>query len=155
MKSIKMRPKKIYLLLTLTTLFVFSPKIFAQKDLQISKVFETYGKKKGVVMTVLSGEMLKEYDFTFFKSITIKNDPSAATFIRQCLKIDEEGAKKIKQVVVDGVPASIYLRLPPKGQEHRLILFNETIKPARQLTLIYIESEKDSEDVLNIILKKK
>lgn len=136
-------------------LIAFSPRLYAQNDLQINKTFEIYGKKKGVVMVSLSGEVLKEYDLDLFKSITIKNNPSAADFIRKCLKEDEDGAKKIKQVVVNGVPTSIYLRLPRKGKEYRLILFNESFRPAEQSTLIYIESKIDSEDVLNIILKKK
>lgn len=150
-----MKPKNIYLLLAFVAFLVFSPVLYAQKDLQISKVFDIYGKKKGVVMVSLSGEMLSDYDFDLFKSITIKNSPSAADFVRKCIKLDGEGAKKIKQVVVNGVPTSIYLRLPRKGKEYRLILFNESFKPVEQLTLIYIESEKDSEDVLNIILKNK
>lgn len=150
-----MKPKNIYLLLAFSTFLALTPALYAQKDLQISKVFDIYGKKKGVVMVSLSGEMLSGYDFKLFKSITIKNNPSAADFVRKCIKQDGEGAKKIKQVVVNGVPTSIYLRLPRKGQEYRLILFNESFKPAEQVILIYIESEKDSEDVLNIILKKK
>jgi len=150
-----MKQKNIYVFLALAAYIAFSPRLYAQNDLQINKVFETYGKKKGVVMVSLSGEMLNDYDFDLFKSITINDNPSAADFVRNCLKQDGKGAKKIKQVVVNGVPTSIYLRLPRKGKEYRLILFKESFKPAEQLTLIYIESEVDSEDVLNIILKKK
>jgi hypothetical protein len=68
---------------------------------------------------------------------------------------DEAAARKVKQVVVSGVPTSIYLQLPKKGQLYRLILFNETRKGEQKVTLIYIESETDSEDILKFILKKK
>lgn len=129
--------------------------LFAQKDLQISKVFDTYGERKGVVMVDLTGEILDGYDFALFKSITIKNDKSAADFIRKCLAKDEEGAKKVKQVVASGIPTSIYLQLPRKGKYSRLILFNENMRPEHIITLIYIESENESEDVLKLILKKK
>ena len=131
------------------------PKLQAQSDLQISKVFDQYGERKGVVMVELSDEMLDGYDFSLFKSITIKNNPAAADFIRKCLLKDEQGAKKVKQVVANGVPTSIYLQLPRKGEFYRLILFNETFKPEHKITLIYIESKNDSEDVLKLILKKK
>jgi len=135
--------------------FGILPKLQAQSDLQISKVFDQYGERKGVVMVELSNEMLDGYDFSLFKSITIKNNPAAADFIRKCLIKDELGAKKVKQVVANGVPTSIYLQLPRKAELYRLILFNETFKPENMITLIYIESKNDSEDVLKLILKKK
>lgn len=135
--------------------FGFIPTLKAQTDLQISRVFDQYGEKKGVVMVELTDEMLNGYDFSLFKSITIKNNPAAADFIRKCLAKDEIGAKKVKQVVANGTPTSIYLQLPRKGQLSRLILFNEIFRPEQKITLIYIESKNDSEDVLKLILKKK
>ncbi len=130
-------------------------KLQAQNDLQISKVFDQYGDQKGVVMVELSEEMLDGFDFNLFKSITISNNPSAVEFIRKCITKDELGAKKVKQVVANGVPTSIYLQLPRNGEFYRLILFNESFKPEHKITLIYIESKNDSEDVLKLILKKK
>lgn len=127
----------------------------AQNDLQISKVFEQYGEKRGVTMVELTDEALDGYDFSLFKSITITNNEKAADFIRKCLTKDEAGAKKVKQVVVNGIPTSIYLQLPRKGNLYRLILFNETFKPEQKITLVYIESRNDSENLLRLILKKK
>lgn len=129
--------------------------VFAQSDLQISKAFEQYGNKKGSVYVELTNEALGNYDFSLFKSLTISNNAQAADLIRHCLAKDEAGARKVKQVVVSGVPTSIYLQLPKKGQLYRLILFNETRKGEQKVTLIYIESETDSEDILKFILKKK
>ena len=146
---------KKYLIMLLIGGFGILPKLQAQSDLQISKVFDQYGERKGVVMVELSDEMLDGYDFSLFKSITIKNNRAAADFIRKCLIKDELGAKKVKQVVANGVPTSIYLQLPRKGEFYRLILFNETFKPEHKITLIYIQSKNDTEDVLKLILKKK
>ena len=39
---------------------------------------------------------------TRYKSITIKNDPEALRFTRQCLETDQRGARKIKEVTDDG-----------------------------------------------------
>jgi len=150
-----MRSIKKYFILMLLVGFVAVPGLKAQNDLQISKVFDQYGERKGVVMVELADEMLDGYDFSLFKSITIKNNPTAAEFIRKCLQKDQVGAKKVKQVVANGVPTSIYLQLPRKGQLYRLILFNEVLNAERKITLIYIESKNDSEDVLKLILKKK
>jgi hypothetical protein len=133
----------------------FSANLSAQSDLEINKVFEKYGKQQGTVLVEMSREMLKGYDFTFYKSIMASGNKEAGDFARQCLEIDQKGAKKVKQVVSNGVLSSIYLQLPKKGKYFRLVLFNEATSPERKMTLIYIESEKDSEEILKIILKKK
>lgn len=150
-----MNSMKKYLMVLLIGGFGLSPNLQAQSDLQISKVFDQYGVQKGVVMVELSNEMLGDYNFSQFKSITIKNNPAASDFIRKCMAKDELGAKKVKQVVANGIPTSIYLQLPRKDNLYRLILFNESVKEERTTTLIYIESKNDSEDVLKLILKKK
>lgn len=150
-----MRPIKLLFALILFTAFSGISGIQAQEDLEIKKAFDLYGEKKGVVMVELTDEMLDGYDFSLFKSLMIKENREAADYIRKCLKKDEVGAKKVKQVVANGVPTSIYLQLPRKKELYRLILFNETSNPEHKITLIYIESKNDSEDVLKLILKKK
>ena len=148
--------KKVkYLILTLLMAVGFTANLSAQNDLAINKVFERYGKQKGSVMVEMSREMLKEYDFTYYKSIVTTDNKEAADFARECLEVDQKGAKKVKQVVSNGVLSSIYLQLPQKGEYFRLVLFNETITPERKMTLIYIESEKDSEEILQISLKRR
>ena len=149
--------KKIrkYLIFTLFLIVGFTANLNAQSDLEINKVFEQYGKKRGSVLVEMSREMLEDYDFTYYKSIVTTSNKEAADFARRCLAVDEKGAKKVKQVVSNGVDTSIYLQLPPKDNYYRLVLFNETTLPEQKMTLIYIESEKDSEEILKFILKRK
>ena len=147
--------KKIGLLLLIAMAFAFPCKLSAQQDLQISKVFDQYGKKQGVVMVQLTKEMLQGYDFSLFKSIVIKDDFAAIDFTRELITKDQEGAKKIKQVVQNGKVSSIILQLAPRGKENRLILYNESQGEKKEMTLIYIESELDVEKILTTILKKK
>ena len=149
------RSKKIYLSLLIVTVFAVPKQLNAQQDLQISKVFDQYGKKKGVVMVQLTKELLQDYNFSFFKSIVIKNNPEAIEFTRECIAKDREGAKKIKQVVQDGEVTSLILQLAPRGDENRLILYNETLEEKKEMTLIYIESKMDAEKIITMILKKK
>jgi hypothetical protein len=150
-----MRPIKMYLVLILLVGFAGIRNMQAQDDLEIKKAFDQFGNKKGVIMVELTDEMLHGYDFSLFKSLLIRDNREAAEYIRKYLKKDEVGAKKVKQVVANGVPTSIYLQLPRKKELYRLILFNETSNPEHKITLIYIESKNDSEDVLKLILKKK
>jgi hypothetical protein len=133
----------------------YSTTMMAQSDLEIRKVFEEYGNKKGVVMVELKGKMLEDYDFTAFKSISITNQTDAGDFIRKCLAKDEIGAKKVKQVVSSGKATSIILQLAPKNESNRLILFNESSGNPPKITLIYIESDSESDDVLKLVLRKK
>ena len=91
-----------YLGLILFFSHLLIPIVSAQSDLEIRKAFDQYGEKKGVVMVELTNELLAGYDFILFKSLTIKDDPSAANFIRKCLAQDEIGAKTVKQVVKNG-----------------------------------------------------
>lgn len=147
--------KKSYILIAIFALSGFAMQVNAQKGLNINEVFETYGKKKNAVMVSLTNEVLGDYEFSMFKSINIKNDPSAADFVREKISMDEKGAKKIKQVVSNGIVTSIYLHLPQRHEQNRLILFNEQFKPERQLILIYIESKNDTDDIMKILLKKK
>jgi len=144
-----------YLILTLLLAVGFTANLNAQSDLEINKVFEQYGKQKGSVLVEMSKELLKGYEFTYYKSIVTTNNKEAADFARKCLDVDQKGAKKVKQVISNGVLSSIYLQLPQKGKYYRLILFNETTSPERKMTLIYIESEKDSEEILQISLKRR
>ena len=144
-----------YLVLMLFWAIGLTAHMHAQSDLEINKVFEKYGRQKGSVLVEMSKEMLKGYDFTYYKSIVATGNKEAGDFARKCLEIDQKGAKRVKQVVSNGVLSSIYFQLPKKGKYFRLILFNETSDPERKMTLIYIESEKDSEEILKIILKKK
>ncbi len=144
-----------YVVLAMLVIVGFTANVKAQNDLEISKVFDKYGKQKGSVLVEMSKEMLEGYDFTYYKSIVTTGNKEAADFARQCLETDQKGAKKVKQVVSNGLLSSIYLQLPKKGKHFRLVLFNESPAPERKMTLIYIESEKDSEEILKIILKKK
>lgn len=126
----------------------------AQKDLKIQDVFIRYGKKKNVTMVELSNEMLETYGMTRYKSITIKNDPGALRFTRECLEADQRGARKIKEVTDDGGVVSAYYQLPGKDSDvNRFVLFKVNAKGT--ITLVYIEGELDSEDLITLLFTKK
>ncbi|MDR1224638.1 MAG: hypothetical protein LBL07_17435 [Tannerella sp.] len=125
-----------------------------QEDLHIKDVFRIYGKRKNVVMVELSKETLDIYDITFYKGITLKNDPEALAFIRKCLENDQQGAKKIKEVTSDGEIVSAYYQIAGKNcPVNRFILFK--VNPKGVITLIYIEGELDSDDLITILFTRK
>ena len=112
----------------------------AQKDLKIQDVFTRYGKKRNVTMVELSNEMLETYGMTRYKSITIK--------------ADQRGARKIKEVTDDGGVVSAYYQLPGKDPDvNRFVLFKVNSKGT--ITLVYIEGELDSDDLITLLFTKK
>lgn len=125
-----------------------------QKDLKIQDVFLRYGRKKNVTMVELSNEMLETYGMTRYKSITIKNDPDALRFTRQCLEADQKGARKIKEVTDDGGVVSAYYQLPGMEEDiNRFVLFKVNRKGV--ITLVYIEGDLDSDDLITLLFTKK
>lgn len=155
-----MRKIKYLLTLCLAALFLFPSGAMAtdaavqQKDLRIQDVFQRYGRKKNVTMVELSNEMLETYGMTRYKSITIKNDPDALIFTRQCLEADQKGARKIKEVTDDGGVISAYYQLPVKDADiNRFVLFKVNKKGV--ITLVYIEGDLDSDDLITILFTKK
>ena len=128
-----------------------------QDDLKIKDVFQIYGKNKNAVMVELSREIIDMYDVTYYKSITIpsKNDPNLLTFIRNCLKNDRDRARIIKEITSNGEIVSAYYQI--LGEENskinRFILFN--VNQKNEITLIYIEGQLDSNDLITILLTTK
>ncbi|WP_102409175.1 hypothetical protein [Parabacteroides bouchesdurhonensis] len=153
-----MKQIKYVFVLLLITAFSLQPDSLSaagmQKDLKIQDVFVRYGKKKNVTMVELSNEMLETYGMTRYKSITIKQDNEALAFVRSCLEADQKGARKIKEVTDDGGVVSAYYQLPGKDEDiNRFVLFKVNKKGV--VTLVYIEGDLDSDDLITLLFTKK
>ena len=48
----------------------------------------------------MSGKVLKDYDLSKYRSITINYDKAIFNEIQECIEEDKEGAHKIKEVIV-------------------------------------------------------
>ena len=85
---------------------------------------------------------------------TKQYDPEALRFTRQCLEADQRGARKIKEVTDDGGVVSAYYQLPGKDPDvNRFVLFKVNSKGT--ITLVYIEGELDSDDLITLLFTKK
>ena len=131
----------------LTIALICSATIFcnAQNGLAIRDVFERYGRQRGVTMVEISGESFGGYKLSLFKSLSVGNNSSISDFIRQCIDKDRRNA----------VVRSILLDLPRQGKMSRLILYNDDSHSKNAITLIYIETEENGDDILKFILKEK
>ncbi len=126
---------------------------FAQKQLAIDKIFEKYGKQKGSTMVVLSDDVIKTYHLDFYKSITLPNDKERSNEIQLSLETDKKQAKKIKEVISNGIIYSGYYQLPTEDKlKNRYILFK--ISDNTTATLIYMEGDIESEEIVNMLFIK-
>lgn len=135
-------------------LLAISANAAAQQGLQISSVFQKYGKEKGVTMVELSNEMLEAYQMTLYRSLVFKDVSYALPTILRCLEADKKKAKKVKEVVNGGQIQSGYYQLPQlKEDVNRFILFKTGKKGSA--TLIYIEGDLDADDLVTMLFMKK
>ena len=105
-------------------------------------------------MVELSNEMLETYGMTRYKSITIKDDPEALRFTRQCLEADQRGSTQDQGGDRRRGVVSAYYQLPGKDPDvNRFVLFKVNSKGT--ITLVYIEGELDSDDLITLYFTKK
>jgi len=134
-------------------LLMFSLGVHAQKGLQIATLFQQYGKQEGTTYVELSKMLSKNWDITHYKSLKLKKAEKALPDIYRCLEADRIHARKIKEVLTDGRIQSGYYQLPPlQGKTNRFILFR--LGKKGEATLIYIEGEIDSDDLVTLIFSK-
>ncbi|MCD8182353.1 MAG: hypothetical protein LUE99_03870 [Bacteroides sp.] len=134
-------------------LLLGSTGLYAQQGLQIASVFQKYGNQKGTTYMELSKTLFKEWDIDHYKSLKLTKAEKALPDIYRCLEADKQHAKKIKEVVSNGAIQSGYYQLPPlKGSINRFILFRTGKKG--DATLIYIEGEIDSDDLVTLMFSK-
>lgn len=145
--------KKLIRTLLCCLLLLCTTGMYAQKGLQIASVFQKYGNQKGATYVELSKMLSKNWDITQYKSLKLTKADKALPDIYRCLEADREQAKKIKEVVTDGRIQSGYYQLPVlQDKVNRFILFRLGKKGGA--TLIYIEGEIDSDDLVTLIFSK-
>lgn len=145
--------KKIIRTALCCLLLAFSTGLYAQEGLQVASIFQKYGNQKGATYVELSKMLSKEWDIDLYKSLKLSKAEKALPDIYRCPEADKEHAKKIKEVVTNGEIQSGYYQLPPiKENVNRFILFRTGKKG--DATLIYIEGDIDSDDLVTLMFSK-
>lgn len=145
--------KKLIRTLLCCLLLLCGTGMYAQKGLQVATVFQKYGNQKGATYVELSKMLSKNWDITHYRSLKLTKAEKALPDIYRALEADREHAKKIKEVVADGRIQSGYYQLPPVQENtNRFILFR--LGKKGEATLIYIEGEIDSDDLVTLIFSK-
>jgi hypothetical protein len=110
----------------------------AQTNLEVDKIFETYGKQKGAILIELSTDILAGHtQMKLYKSFTIaSNDPLIAA-TTTAIENDIEGGMKLIETLKNGKIETGYYYLKRKNGSsmYEYILYKEKSK---KMTLIYI-----------------
>lgn len=128
------------LLLAMICIFMAS----AQTTLGVEKAFAAYGHSKGCKMVEMHDMQIKGYKLKMYKSLTYSRyDAEIETMLAE----DKERAKKIREVVEDGVVISGYYQMDVlRTGLNCYVLFSKGKKSGG--TLIYIEGRLKPEDVM-------
>lgn len=150
-----MKRYKLYLLTLLLSLMALSSMNGQNANKpHVLEVFDRYGRAKDVTMVVMNRDMLAEYDILLYKSLTMhKPGNKRLRKIQTAVSTDRKLAKSIKEVIDNGILTSGYYELPPTNRMNRYILYRYSTK--KGVTLIYIEGEIDSEDLVSLLLQSK
>ncbi|MDR0974019.1 MAG: hypothetical protein LBM61_08570 [Prevotellaceae bacterium] len=145
--------KRILLLAFAGLLLLNVASLSAQENLQTTRIFEQYGKRKGATMVSLSDAVLDAYEMKTYKSLTLRDTDEALPAIYRALESDKKQAKIVKENLADGELLSGYYQLPPDASgANRFILFKRTKKGGA--TLIYIVGELDVTDLISLLFTK-
>ncbi|MDO4461581.1 MAG: DUF6108 family protein [Bacteroidia bacterium] len=146
-----MNKRLTILFFVLTTLCSIS---YAQEGLNINKIFENPNEYDGYTDEVrIKGKALKQYNLTFFHSLTLSGSNETADIMESLARKDSEGAESIKEIVRGNRTMAIYCQLPPKKPSddiNRFILFRRTDDNAM---LVYVEGHASLDNLVNISFK--
>lgn len=125
--------------------------VTAQDGLGIGRIFSKYGHMKGCKMVEMSNTNLHGHSLRVYKSLTYKHIGSN---IETILKEDRRKARKIREVVDNGVITSGYYMMPAlDGGTNRYILFSKGAYGSG--AVIYIEGRLSPDDIMQICYAKK
>lgn len=141
--------KKILTTLLLTMAYILTAG--AQTTFGVEKAFAVYGHSKGCKMVEMHDMQMKGYKLKTYKSLMYSSKYS--TEIEAMLAEDRNQAKKIREVVEDGIVTSGYYQMDAlRTGINRYILFSKNIKGGG--TLIYVEGRLKPEDVMVLCYDK-
>lgn len=125
--------------------------MWAQADLQIGRVFDLYGHSKGCKMVELHNSSFRGYELEVYKSLAYSRYGNA---IENYLKTDRKNARKVREIVEDGIVTSGYYMMKPVRQGiNRYILFRNGSKQSG--TVVYIEGALTPDKLMKLCTPNK
>lgn len=139
------------LLMILLLLGTLLPQATAQEGLQVARVFAQYGHVKGCKLVEMHDTELRGYRLDTYIALTYKQQGRE---IEKLLEPDRQAARKIREVVSDGVVSGGYYQMQALSPERqRYILFHRTSQ--RSGAVVYIEGPLSPDNILKLCYSRK
>lgn len=123
----------------------------AQTGLSVNEVFTRYGHAKGCKMVSMRNATLKGYKLNIYKSLVYKH---LADDVAPYLQADRKRARKIREVVEDGLVTGGYYMMQPTAEGlNRYILFSNGTE--QRGTVIYIEGRLSPDDIMTLCYSRR
>lgn len=123
----------------------------AQTGLSVNEVFTRYGHAKGCKMVSMRNATLKGYKLNIYKSLVYKH---LADDVAPYLQADRKRARKIREVVEDGLVTGGYYMMQPTAEGlNRYILFSNGA--GQRGTVIYIEGRLSPDDIMTLCYSRR
>lgn len=140
-----------HIILTLLIAIAGTLATCAQSRLAIDKVFADYGHSRHCKMVEMHNTTLRGYKLETYKSLTYK---AIGKEIEPLLAEDKKQAKKIREVVDQGVVKSGYYQMTPADNgDNRYILFSKGARDSG--TIIYIKGKLGPDDIMSLCYVRK
>ncbi|MDR0961117.1 MAG: hypothetical protein LBM62_00950 [Mediterranea sp.] len=121
-------------------LLLLAGRMYGQEGLAIASVFQKYARQKGSTYVEMTQFKSQVWDASLYKSLTVKRAAKVLPTIYEALDKDRDKAKKVNEIVHDGVLRSGYYMFEPTGgKTNRFIVFR--MQQDDTVYLLYIEGE--------------
>lgn len=125
----------------------------AQNDLAVGSIFDgRYRNKANATETVITGDALKEYKLSTFRSITITGDDTSWKEIEPLVKRDGAKALSKEEKIVNGHLFGAFYELPRhNGRRRYLFYLNRTLKGGERIMIIYLDGKASPSEVRDLL----
>lgn len=125
----------------------------AQSTLAVGSLFDgRYRNRPDATETVISGEALKEYNLSTFRSVTLTGADTGWQDIEKMVKRDGQNAVNKEEKVVNGHLLGAFYELPRQGSKHRYLFYlNQFLKGGDKVMIIYLEGKAGPKEVRELL----
>lgn len=131
----------------------------AQEGLSVAQLFEKFDRADGVVSVNLSGNLLKAYDLTLYRSLVFDNVTPHEKEVELRIRHDAKSGQVVnrQEIVQNGSLRSAYYELSPVSRNrrkvNRFLLYKRTKE--NKATVVYVEGNIDAEQLMDILYRDK
>lgn len=125
----------------------------AQSTLAVGSLFDgRYRNRPDATETVISGEALKAYNLTTFRSITLTGSDTGWQEIEKMVKRDGRDAVNKEEKIVNGRLLGAFYELPRQNGKHRYLFYlNRIINGGDKVMIIYLEGKAGLKEVRELL----